>query len=322
MLPELNGIRLVAGADLRLRPGQTVALEVVRQIGGRRWEVSLGGRPATVWSSIDLAPGGAVRARVQRAGDPAAGVPALLRLVASPHASLLEKLQASGLPVDALSQRIVAALLNHGAPLDPHWIGRLRRAAVGREPAEQRRLRALVLLLDRGLDLQEEGTRRLLPLLEGGGWDRQPGSGHQDPGGGRDRPEARGLPTGAAAGDGPGEELAARLKEAAPPGGRGGREPAAGLQSPARRARAVAGRPFPAPRARSRGRRLPAAPAGSPPGDGQPADRGGRDGRRGAVGLRAGRQAGPALAPAGRPRGGGQGAPRPAEEIAKPRPGS
>lgn len=218
MLPELNGIRLTAGAGLGLRPGETVALEVVRRMGGQRWEVSLGGRRATVWSPVDLVPGGSLRARVQRAGDPVSGAPALLKLAASSGPALLDWLRQAGLPPDALSQRIVAALLDHRAPLDPQWIARLRRAVVGGEPAEPRRLRLLVLLLDRGLDLQEAGTEGLLALLDGDGWRDPPGSGGRQP---EERhPAARHPPGGDPAG-----ELAGLLKDAIDRAGGEGQNP-------------------------------------------------------------------------------------------------
>ncbi len=165
---ELSGIRLTAGAGLRLQPGETVSLDVVRRVGGHRWAVTLGGRPATAWSPVDLVPGRPLRVRVDRAGDPASGVPALLKPVELSRSALLEWLRRVGLPPDALSERVVAALLNHRAALDPRLIAQVRRAASGRQPADARLVRLLVLLLDRGLDPREAGAGRVLSLLAGG----------------------------------------------------------------------------------------------------------------------------------------------------------
>ncbi len=167
MSPDLTGIRLAANAALRLRPGETVSLEVLRRIGGNRWAVKLGGRPATAWSPAELVPGRSLRARVDGGGDPAAGDPLLLRLLALPRSSILHWLRQAGLPADGLSQRIVQALLNQRAALEPLAIGRVRRAMAGRSPTDTRRIRLLVMVLAKGLDPQSPGIDRLLALLDG-----------------------------------------------------------------------------------------------------------------------------------------------------------
>ncbi|TVR92873.1 MAG: hypothetical protein EA428_03165 [Spirochaetaceae bacterium] len=129
---------------------QSVSVEVVRVLGPGRFLINYGGRSATAFSSLDLQPGQVLKAHLSQDADGLS-----IRVPLHPQGdSLSSILRELALPDDALSRRVVEALLRSGLGLNPDRIAYLRN--LFKSYADSGRLRGLTriaaLLEDKGLD--------------------------------------------------------------------------------------------------------------------------------------------------------------------------
>ncbi len=167
---------------------QSVSVEVVRVLGPGRFLVSYGGRSATAFSSLDLQPGQVLKAHLSQDAD---GIS--IRVPLNPGGdSLASILRELALPDDALSRRVVEALLRTGLGLNPDRIAYLR--SLLKAYGESGRLRGLTrlaaLLEDKGLD---PGLSEVLfePVYGSAGDDESGADDDTDHGGG-EQPDPRG----------------------------------------------------------------------------------------------------------------------------------
>lgn len=129
---------------------QSVSVEVVRVLGPGRFLINYGGRSATAFSSLDLQPGQVLKAQLSEDGQ---GL--IIRVPTTSTGDALSSiLRELAIPDDAVSRRIVEALLRTGLGLSPDRLAHLR--TVLKAYGESTRLRGLArlaaLLEDKGLD--------------------------------------------------------------------------------------------------------------------------------------------------------------------------
>lgn len=182
-----------AGQGAELRAGVSVSVTVLERISPGLYRVMAGSKNLTASSASELSPGSAFRARVERAPQ---GPGLVLRLLPERGGDegLSQLLKGTGLPLDAATRMAALALLNSGQSPSPESLGRVRRAALGRDgqkgPAEDR-AEAAARLESKGLASSEEAVEALLGLADGsrGGargeeGDPHPGDGSRPPLGG------------------------------------------------------------------------------------------------------------------------------------------
>ncbi len=154
---------------LRLRPGDTVVVTVIKQLSAGKWAVGIGGRVYPAYSNLLLDPGAVLRARVSSAAG-------RLLLSLSPEAQ--DPFQAAlireGIPGGAASQMIARALILGGLPVRGETIERVRVLLSRLRLPAQKGARLIATLLDKGIDPSSRGIDALLGMLafgERGGGD-------------------------------------------------------------------------------------------------------------------------------------------------------
>jgi len=164
-----GAMQLSLRPGLRLRPGGTVTVTVIKQLDAGKWAVGIGGRVYPAYSNLILDPGAVLRARViSSAGR--------LLLSLSPQAQ--DPLQAAlireGLPGGAASQVIARALILSGLPVRGETIDKVRVLLSRLKLPAHKGARLIATLLDKGIDPASRGIDALLGMLafgERGGGD-------------------------------------------------------------------------------------------------------------------------------------------------------
>jgi hypothetical protein len=157
-----------AGARPRtkLRSGQIVRANVIKQIAPSKWMLGIGGRVIPAFSERALSSGMTFLAQVRIEGG---------TVLLQPYQEVgggegaARFLSAEGLPRDELSVTIVRALLRSGMPLDPARIARAHAFFRNRDSFSSRAVRAYLLLQEKGLEPSQEGLDRFLDALHGFG---------------------------------------------------------------------------------------------------------------------------------------------------------
>ncbi len=155
----------------QIRSGDFFSVKVVRNEGGGRWTVSLGGRLFPAFSEHPLSIGQKIRVQALWNGD-------TLMLRLPQKLPLIPRLLGSvGLPTDALSRLVVSMLARTGLALNPQRILRLRNILASLPRADRDGARLLALLEEKGIEPTSAELQLLLSLSGGdagtGGGDRR-----------------------------------------------------------------------------------------------------------------------------------------------------
>lgn len=166
MIPAAAEIRLQASAraELRLRSGDFVSLQVIKPLPGERWAVAVQGRVLPARASLDLQPGQRLWAQVLVQGRQVH-----LKLFepgAEPAADAARQLLLrAGLPADASSEAVAVALLRSGLAAKPQSLAQVRELLERLRLDPRRFARLAALLLEKGIDPRSEGASELLAVL-------------------------------------------------------------------------------------------------------------------------------------------------------------
>lgn len=158
--PGLVGIRIDAKPGLPLQVGEYVSLKVIKRVMGNKWALGLKGQVLAARSEIELIPGETIRAQVSRVGRQI-----FFKINSKPENRLETFIAQSGLPLDAVSKQIVAAMLRCGLPLYPAIIQRIRELLVRHKGRGNRLARIITMLFDKNLEGDSPAFAGLIELL-------------------------------------------------------------------------------------------------------------------------------------------------------------
>lgn len=158
-----GAIQLSLRPGLRLRPGETVILTVIKRLDAEKWAVGIQGRVYPAFSRLALQPGSVLRARV---GSSAGRL--LLSLSDQPQDLLRSVLQRAGIPAGAESQLIARALVLSGLPIRAETIEKIRAYLSRLKLEPHKAARLIATLIDKGIDPSSRGVQALLGLLSFG----------------------------------------------------------------------------------------------------------------------------------------------------------
>jgi hypothetical protein len=186
MTPAVAGghIQISSRPGAVLRPGESVALSVLKALGPNKWAVGIGGRVYPAVSDLDLSAGTVLRARVGYASGRV--VLTIEKGLENPASAALLR---QGLPDTPIAQVIARALLQSGRPVLPETVDRIKSVLARSRLEPRRAARLAALAVEKRIDLSSPGLDGLFSLLSFG----EKGGG--DPRRYRGRP----LPRGAAA---------------------------------------------------------------------------------------------------------------------------
>ncbi len=140
--------------------GDIVSVRVLRRLSGARWSVAIGGKLFAATSETNLEPGSAVHGRVLRRGDRV-----VLRLTDGGSGPIQRALSDAGIKFDPLAEAIVLSLFRSGLPFRPEHFRKLRvwlRKVPGNE---NRAVRALSVLMSKGIDVLSAGVDGLMGVI-------------------------------------------------------------------------------------------------------------------------------------------------------------
>jgi len=143
-----------------LRPGETVAVHVIKQLDAGKWAVGVKGRVYPALSDLPLEPGAILKARV---GGSAGRL--ILTVVSAEPDAVLSALAAHGIPAGGLEEIIARALARSGLSVLPETIQKLKTllAQAGIEP--RRGARSAATLVDKRIDPGSPVAAALLRVL-------------------------------------------------------------------------------------------------------------------------------------------------------------
>ncbi|MBN2354352.1 MAG: hypothetical protein JXD23_17410 [Spirochaetales bacterium] len=160
IVPPGQHIRLPdsAGAKALLRAGESVAVNIIKQISSFVWAVGVKGSVFRARTELQLSAGETLRAVVVRNGAHLE-----LKLANSEPNALASTLQKAGLPRDALATLIVSALITWRVKIDERAVECLKWALRHLKGDQKRIARTLGLLVAKGI---EPDSRELPALAE------------------------------------------------------------------------------------------------------------------------------------------------------------
>jgi len=153
-------IQISARPEVKLRPGESVALTVIKRIQGNKWAVGLKGRVLSASSDLELMPGRSYQASVSRSGGKL-----VLRLQEPAGSSLRELLRREGLQTGGATEQVVASLLRSGLGIKEKTISQLLEALKRLKLEPRRHSRLLAILLDKKIALSSRGLAALVQEL-------------------------------------------------------------------------------------------------------------------------------------------------------------
>lgn len=183
----------LSGVQQNLREGDFVFAKVLKNLGGGNYLVSFAGGRFAARSTQNLAAGQTFKAQISLTADgvalkivsganDAGGGENLVKAfsVLSPEAG--EFLAALGLPVDSVSAKILQAMTQQGAKLDPRLMQKVRRAALKFKGREPEAAETALALEEKGVDSESLALDQIMDALdgkEGGSQERQGGQNAQ-----------------------------------------------------------------------------------------------------------------------------------------------
>ncbi|HEQ71101.1 MAG TPA: hypothetical protein ENN69_01300 [Spirochaetia bacterium] len=170
-LPPL-GTRLslpaLVGEKLKLKPGETVTVNILKPLAPGKWAVGIRGSVFPARSSVDLTAGDVLKALISVEQGRI-----VLRLVSEEQTVLARALLAEGLPADELTLLIVGTLVKNSLKIDEQVILRIK-SLLGELKGDSKRLSRLMgLVLSKGISLSGNGIKALIELLDFGGREEQ-----------------------------------------------------------------------------------------------------------------------------------------------------
>jgi hypothetical protein len=159
-----GNVRIEGRPGLRLVPGETIALNVIKSLGGNRWAVGIRGRVYPAVSDLPLESGAMLRARVRaEAGR------MVLALSRSPsdavRAALRAALRAQGIPAGDLAELIAQGLARSGLPITARTVERAASLLSRTRLDPRKGARIVATLIDKKVDLASPGIEALLAVL-------------------------------------------------------------------------------------------------------------------------------------------------------------
>jgi len=164
-----GALQITLRPGLRLRPGETVEVTVIKRLDLDKWAVGIGGRVYPAYSRLALEPGSMLKARVESAAGRL-----LLSLSEQPHDPLQAALIREGIPSGVASQLIARALVLSGLPVRGETIEKVKLLLSRLKLPVHKGARLLATLIDKGIEPTSRGVGALLAMLsfgESGGGD-------------------------------------------------------------------------------------------------------------------------------------------------------
>ncbi len=155
-----GNIRIEARPGLRLVPGETIALNVIKRLEGNRWAVGIRGRVYPAVSDLPLESGAMLRARVRaEAGR------MVLALSRSPSDAMRAALRAQGIPAGDLAELVAQGLARSGLPIAARTVERAASLLSRTRLDPRKGARIVATLVDKKVDLASPGIEALLAVL-------------------------------------------------------------------------------------------------------------------------------------------------------------
>ncbi len=171
IIPPGQQIRLpdTAGAKVLFRAGESVTVNVIKQISSFVWAVGVKGVVFRARTDLALTAGASLRAVVVRNGAHLE-----LKLESDASANLQATLQKAGLPRDEAAALVVSALIKWRVKIDEGAVDALRRTLRRLQGDPKRVARTLGLLVAKGLSPDSRELPSLAALLDyGAGGERR-----------------------------------------------------------------------------------------------------------------------------------------------------
>jgi len=146
-----------------VKSGDTVTLNVLKQLAEGKWAVSIKGKVIPARSEVDLLPGQKLKAQILRSGDRL--ILKVLHDDTRPVRQLLSKL---GVPQDSISESIVSALVKSDLRVTQENIVTIRKMMKRINKEDPKMSRMLAILIGKNIDISGSGIDELLRLLDYG----------------------------------------------------------------------------------------------------------------------------------------------------------
>jgi len=158
-----GALQLSLRPGLRLKPGETVVLTVIKQLDAGKWAVGIGGRVYPAYSNLLLEPGSVLKARVSSSAG---------RLLLSVTTELQDPLQAAlvrqGIPSGTTAQVIARALILSGLAVRAETIDQVRMLVSRLKLPPQKAARLASVVINKRIGLSGQGIDALLGMLSFG----------------------------------------------------------------------------------------------------------------------------------------------------------
>ncbi len=158
-----GAIQISLRPGLRLRPGDTVTLTVIKPLDADKWAVAIGGRVYPAYSRLMLEPGSILKARVSSSAGRL-----LLSLSEQPQDPLKAVLHREGIPGGVTSEIIARALVLSGLPIRSEIIDKVKALLSRLKLPAHKGARLAATLIDKGIDPGSRGVDALLGMLSFG----------------------------------------------------------------------------------------------------------------------------------------------------------
>jgi hypothetical protein len=149
----------VTGHKGHIRTGDIVKVKIVRQLSNNAWQISLRGKLLPVTTNLPLSENMTVQTKAVWSGKQ------LILQILNQDTSIAAELGKSGIPTDATTQRILAALQRSGMPIKAETVLSIRKTLSQDEYTNDTLIRLLALVTDKDVVIPEKRFTELVHLL-------------------------------------------------------------------------------------------------------------------------------------------------------------